>query len=128
MWILALVGSQPFRVATNGNLTLTLEPRLPDWLFTERQTTRLYHDPLDGWGEVSVPKDALAFKLLGRVLVVYRNPRRRPTWGARGVQPIAYRLEYRSGKVVELGCATLAGAHAEAVREGAVRRIDVTLG
>lgn len=127
MWILALVGSQPFRVATNGNLTLTLEPRLPDWLFTERQTTRRYHDPLDGWGEVSVPKDALAFKLLGRVLVVYRNPRRRPTWGARGVQPIAYRLEYRSGQVVELGCATVAGAHAEAVREGAVRRIDVTL-
>ena len=127
MWLLALVGSRPFRVAANGNLTLTLEPRVPDWLFTERQTTRRYHDPLDGWGELSVPKDALAFKLLGRALVVYQNPRRRPTWGARGVQPKAYRLEYRSGQVVEVDAATVGGAHAEAVHKGAVRRLDVTL-
>ena len=127
MWILALVGSQPFRVAEHGRLTLTLEPRLPDWLFTERETTRRYHDPLDGWRDVSIPENALAFKLLGRVLVVYRNPRRRRTWGARGVQPKAYRLEYRDGRAAELEEAALAGAHAEAVREGAVQRIDVTL-
>ena len=127
MWILALVGSQPFRMAVDGRLTLTLEPRLPDWLFTERETTRQYHDPSDGWREVSIPKNALAFKLLGRILVVYRNPRRRRTWGVRGVQPKAYRLEYRDGQVVELDEVAVAGAHAEAVREGAVRRIDVTL-
>ena len=127
MWLLALVGPRPFRVSGNGPLTLILEPRLPEWLFTERETTRRYHDPRDGWRQVSVPKDALAFKLLGCVLVVYRNPRRRRTWGARGVRPIAYRLDYRSGEVVELACATVVGAHAEAVRDGAVRRIDVTL-
>ena len=127
MWILALVGPQPFRVAENGRLTLTLEPGLPDWLFTERETTRRYHDPLDGWCDVSIPENALAFKLLGRVLVVYRNPRRRRTWGARGVQPKAYRLEYRDGRAAELEAAALAGAHAEAVRDGAVQRIDVTL-
>ncbi len=127
MWLLALVGPRPFRVSENGPLTLILEPRLPEWLFTERETTRRYHDPRDGWRQVSVPKDALAFKLLGCVLVVYRNPRRRRTWGARGVRPIAYRLDYRSGEVVELACATVVGTHAEAVRDGAVRRIDVTL-
>ena len=43
------------------------------------------------------------------------------------MQPKAYRLEYRDGQVVELVEAAVAGAHAEAVREGAVRRIDVTL-
>ena len=123
----ALVGSQPFRVAEHGRLTLTLEPRLPDWLFTERETTRRYHDPLDGWRDVSIPENALAFKLLGRVLVVYRNPRRRRTWGARGVQPKANRLEYRDGRAAELEEAAFGGAHAEAVREGAVQRIDVTL-
>ena len=127
MWLLALVGPRPFGVGADGRLRLILEPRLPEWLFTERRTTRRYHDPQDGWRQVTVPKDALAFKLLGCVLVVYRNPRRRRTWGARGVQPVAYRLEYRGGRVVELSVSAVTGAPAEAVRDGAIRRIDVTL-
>ena len=127
MWILAFVGSRPYRVTQDGRLTLTLEPRVPDWLFTERATTRRYHDRVDGWREVSIPANALAFKLLGRVLVVYRNPRRRRTWGTRGVRPRGYRLEYRDGRVAEIEEAEVVGVSAEDVREGLVQRIDVTL-
>ncbi|MFH1725672.1 MAG: cellobiose phosphorylase [Elusimicrobiota bacterium] len=126
IWILAAAGPRPLREGAGGRLELALEPRLPGWLFTRRRCVRRWHDAQDGWLDVEVPANAFAFKLLGRTLVVYHNPARKPTYGPKGARPASYRLEYRDGRTVEAAGA-VASPHAEAVREGAVRRIDVTL-
>ena len=127
IWILAVGGTRPFRIGAHGRLELALEPRLPGWLFTDRGCVRRYYDPQDGWGEVKLPKNVFAFKLLSRALVVYHNKRRKPTYGRAGARPVAYRLEYRDGRTVEIGGKSIAGPHPEAVRQGTVRRIDITL-
>lgn len=125
-WILAMGGLEPFRVG-EGGLELALRPAVPGWLFTEQATTRSYHDG-DGVVALDVPAGALAFKLLGHTLVVYHNPERRSTWGDDAVSPVAWSLTYRDGRVVDLAEDHVPAPHAEAVREGAVRRMDVTLG
>lgn len=128
MWIIAVAGTEPFRLSRSGTLELALEPRLPDWLFTERSVRRRYHDFVDGRQDLRVPKNALAFKLLNRALVVYDNPKRRSTYGRKAVQPVGYVIDYRDGHRVSIEGPTVPSPHAEAVRQGSVRRLDVRLG
>ncbi len=127
MWIVAMAGERPFALDEKGALRLSLAPRLPGWLFTEAPASRFWRDPVDGWQELSVPANSLAFKLLGRALVVYSNPGRKDTFGPRGAGPVAYRLTYRDGRDVRVLGPSVPAPHAAAVRDGAVRRLDVTL-
>jgi len=127
MWILAVAGEEPF-VAGGDGVELRLAPRLPGWLFTAEACRRSYHDPVEGWREAEVLAGGFAFKLCGRTLVVYANPDRKDTWGEAGVRPVRYRVEYRDGRVIELGGGTLSAPHAGDVRAGNVRRLDVSLG
>jgi hypothetical protein len=128
IWILAVAGEHPFRLSPGGELELALEPRLPGWLFTEAACQRRYRDHADGWLAVEIPKNAFAFKLLDRALVVYHDASRAPTYGPDGVCPVAYQLMYRDGRTIDITGATVAATHARAIRDGLVRRIDVTLG
>ena len=128
MWIIAVAGTEPFRLSAGGTLELALAPRLPGWLFTERAVRRRYHDVKDGWQDIRVPKNAFAFKLLNRALVVYDNPQRRSTYGERGVRPIGYVIGYRDGRRESIAGATVPMPHSEAIRLGDVRRLDVQLG
>jgi hypothetical protein len=128
MWIIAVEGTEPFRLSRAGALELALAPRLPGWLFTERASRRRYRDFVDGWQDIRVPKNAFAFKLLNRALVVYDNPLRRPTYGDAGVRPVEYVIEYRDGRRESFEGATVSSPHSEAVREGQIRRLDVRLG
>ncbi len=75
-----------------------------------------------------MPKNAFAFKLLNRALVVYDNPLRRSTYGDEGVRPVEYVIEYHDGRGESFEGDTVPSPHAEAVREGEVRRLDVRLG
>jgi len=127
IWMLAVAGEQPLRIGAHGQLELALKPRLPGWLFTNHACVRSYYDLKEGWCDMNVQRNSFAFKLLGRVLVVYHNEKRKPTFGPRGVKPVLYRLEYRDRMLVEHRGHSLTGPHPEAIRKGAVRRIDVTL-
>jgi len=126
MWIVAVAGERPFRLE-GKELRFALEPRLPGWLFTEQPSRRRYHDPTDGWSEVELGQGAFAFKLLGHTLVVYENRGRLDTFGADGCAVTGYRLSYRDGTTVEVNASGLGSEHAAAIRDGSVRRIDVTL-
>ncbi len=126
MWIVAVAGERPFRLE-GTELRFALEPRLPGWLFTEEPSRRRYHDPTSGWSEVELGQGSFAFKLLGHTLVVYDNRERLDTFGADGCTVTAYRLSYRDGTSVEENASGLGSEHAAAVRDGSVRRIDVTL-
>jgi hypothetical protein len=126
IWILAVAGEHPFRLGAEGGLELVLEPRLPGWLFTDAPSERRFHDRT-GWQTLQTPANAFAFKLLDRALVVYHNASRAETYGPHGVRPTHHQLTYRDGHTVEVAGAIVAAPHAAAVREGAVRRIDVVL-
>jgi hypothetical protein len=128
IWILAVAGEHPFRLASDGTLELALEPRLPEWLFTTEPSTHRFHDRVDGWQDLALPVGAFAFKLMDRALVVYDNAARAATFGSDAIYPVAHRLHYRDGRSVEIAGRTIPGSDALAVREGRVRRIDVTLG
>ena len=128
IWIIAVAGTEPLRLSRAGDLELALAPRLPDWLFTERPVHRRYHDSVDGWQDISVPKNAFAFKLFNQSIVVYNNAQRRSTYGDGGVRPVAHVVEYRDGHCESFEGATVPSPHAEAIRQGTVRKLDVRLG
>ncbi len=128
IWVLAVAGERPFRCDdATGELRLELAPRLPGWLFTTTARTVDYHDPQDGWERITVPKNAFACKFLGRTLVVYHNRARRNTYGKTGVCPVRYVLQYRDGRRVAVDSATVAGQTAHDVRDGLIKRLEVTL-
>lgn len=133
IWILAVAGEKPFAVERDGGgagarLRLNLRPRLPGWLFTKKPIRRRYLDPVEGWREILLPENTFAFKFLGRMLVVYYNPKRRDTFGSAGVVPEEYRLTWRDGRRETFSAVGVRGEAAEQVRTGAVRRIDVYFG
>jgi hypothetical protein len=127
-WTLMVAGPQPFGLGPEGGLELALEPRLPGWLFTRTATTRNYHDPVDGWREVRIPKGCFAFKLLGRCLVTYRNGARLPTYGKRGVGVTSLELHRRDGGAFTIDGPVVPSPYAERVREGGIHQIVAYLG
>ncbi len=106
MWIIMMFGRQPFRVR-DGELRLGLEPALPSYLLEENGTVEAV--------------------LLGDTRVVYHLGEKRDY--IPGEYRIAsYRLRYRDGREESADGEEIAGQAARDVRDGAVERIDVTLG
>jgi hypothetical protein len=117
IWVLMTAGPRPFRMDA-GRLRLQLEPALPGgWFTTEPRDVE--------WrGEaVSIPADSLACAFLGDVLLVYRNPERRNTFGEAGARPVRYVLDGD-----EVAGSAVAGEPARRVRGRHVSRIDAWLG
>jgi hypothetical protein len=106
-------GPQPFLVE-EGQLRLRFDPILPAWLFTRKAQ--------DGF-----PKDSYSAMFLGQVLVTYRNPKRKNTYGRGAARPAEYALTFLDGKTVAVKGAVLPSDLALAVRERRVQRIEVAL-
>ncbi|AOZ92531.1 cellobiose phosphorylase [Paenibacillus crassostreae] len=104
MWRRMMVGNHLF-IMSEGQLTLTLAPALPSWLF-------------DDTGKVS-------FTLLGSTLVTYHNPRRADTFGSHAAKISKMKLLKGEGTIVECGGAIVQGADALAIRDGEVEAIEV---
>jgi hypothetical protein len=98
-----MAGERPFFVQ-NGQLHLTLRPKLPGWLFTED-------------GEIT-------FRFLGSSNVTYHNPRRLDTFEA-DVKPQRIVLRTDTGHRVELRADAIGPPYAVMVRDGQVASIDV---
>ena len=106
MWRVMMAGKKVFSIV-DGELALSLAPALPGWLFDES-------------GYVS-------FTFLGSTEVTYYNPRRADTFGRNGAEIKSLRLEYREGTEVQITGSLLTGEHAEALRGGAIKAIEVVL-
>jgi len=106
---------------------LRLRPIIPDWLFTrQKRSRRYYYD--DGESKlIVIPKNAFAYKFIGKTLVVYHNEERKDTFGDSAATVISYKLSYHDGKQEILSGDVLETAFALDVREGRVDRIDVVL-
>jgi hypothetical protein len=128
IWAHMVAGERPFVLDEGGELRLRLQPILAERFFTTTEGSHSYWDAANGWTEVNVAENGFAFKFMGRVLVIYHNPGRKPTFGQNGVQPMAYTLTYGDGNVVSADEDSLDARLSADVREGRVRQIDVILG
>ncbi len=126
-WTIMTAGPEPFGVTEDGELYLALKPRLAGRLFTTRETTRKYIDPVDGPERIRFRKGAFAFKFLGRSLVVYTNEKRKDTFGPMGCRVSEYTLHYRDGRRQTVCSGRITGSAAHSVRSGEVKRLDAVL-
>jgi len=127
IWTLIVAGEKPFFMDGKGQLMLRLRPIIPDWLFTrQKRSRRYYYD--DGESKlIVIPKNAFAYKFIGKTLVVYHNEERKDTFGDSAATVISYKLSYHDGKQEMLSGDVLDTPFALDVREGRVDRIEVVL-
>ena len=125
LWSFLLFGERPF-VWKDGALSLAFRPNLKAELFSTKART-VHPDGPDAPG-VDLPKDTLAFRFLGRVLVVYHNPSRRDTFGSKALAPVRHEIIFSDGSQEAVEGSSLPSAQAKAVREERVTRLDVYFG
>jgi hypothetical protein len=101
-----MAGSHVFRVE-DGQLTLSLDPVLPGWLFDEH--------------------GKLSFMFLGGTEVTYSNPERENTFGEKKVVIQSMTLIYHDGTVTGISGAFVRGEEAEALRRGEIKQIQAIL-
>lgn len=127
IWLLMTVGQKPFSISGSNKLQFQLEPILPAWLFTQEETKLRYWKGTVGWGEITIPADSFAFHLLGETLVIYHNPKQRPTFGADAVDIHSYRFIYKNGDRREIQGVSIGEPFSKDVRKKEIQRIDILL-
>ncbi|TRZ94115.1 cellobiose phosphorylase [bacterium] len=109
IWLLMNLGKQPFFVNEKNELNLRFSPLLAGWLFNPK--TRSY-----------------AFNFLGKIWVVYRNPKRENTFGKNGARAVKINFNDREGNAVEIPSDTIPHPYAEQIRSLQIKQIDIDLG
>jgi len=102
MWVCMFSGPNPFKVGSNNELSLQLEPALAGWLFKSDGTA--------------------SFKFLGTTTVTYHNPQKLDTWKLE-IKSLA--ITYKDGSIVNVDGSVIAGASAKDIRDANVVSIDV---
>ncbi|WP_226583487.1 cellobiose phosphorylase [Halobacillus litoralis] len=105
MWQVIMTGKEMFGVE-DGELTLKLQPLLPEWLFDEQ--------------------NQVTFTFLGEIEVTYYNQNQKPTFGDKGASVVRYILHDESESTAIDG-QKIQGEWAEKVRDRAFKKIDVIL-
>ncbi|MCG3176530.1 MAG: hypothetical protein MOGMAGMI_01488 [Candidatus Omnitrophica bacterium] len=122
MWLIMHAGPRPYRLDAKGRPELCLEPRLRGEAFTREETVREYYGEDGAITEMRIPRDAVAFLFLGSTLVTYVNPKRRDTYGPKGVRVVSTHFKYE-GRDVRIEGGVIGSPYAEAVRAGKVQSI-----
>ncbi|MCH7589642.1 cellobiose phosphorylase, partial [PVC group bacterium] len=119
IWLLMMLGAQPFRLDQDKKLQFIPEPSLDAWLFTNKKHV---------FQGVLVPKNSLAFVTLKDTLFIYSNPKRKPTFGAKRVKVQRFTLTWRDGRTEEIACGFLRGKSVYDIRQGRVKLVEMQLG
>jgi len=127
IWTLMVAGENPFFLNEKGQLVLKFQPALPGWFFTREKRACGYYGKEGRPKKVVIPKNAFAFKFIGKTLVIYHNQKRKDTFGKGKAEVISYRMKYNDGKEKTVSGDTLETSLARDVREGRVERIDAVL-
>lgn len=126
MMLLMTVGKQPFLLNQDKQLQLNFNPALPGWLFTDKpRKSRLFRDRR--WQEVKFPVNTFSFMFLGSILVTYKNPTRRDTFGSFAVTPQSWIIEEPSGASKTYPADSITGEIAEKIRSRNIRSIVIEL-
>lgn len=116
-WISMLLhmalGASPFRLE-GGALRFQPSPTLAEWLFTR--------EPRSGFNS-----DCFGLKLFGDSWLIYENPKRGATFGARAVSPVAFVLNYSDGAQRTHTGAWLPESLARDLREGKLSSLIIQL-
>ena len=123
MWLLMNVGPRPFFTDAAGGLCLRLAPALHGRFFTKTRR----RVPLGEAAFLEVPAGGYAFLFLGRTPVVYRNPKRKSTFGPGGARIQSVTLVMDDGNVHNFAGDTIPDPHAALVRAGRAKRIEADL-
>jgi hypothetical protein len=107
------LGGAPFQSA-GYDLRFEPKPVLPAWFFTSKATA-------------DFEKDTFGFKLFGKTWVVYKNPRRKPTFGSGAVSPSAFDVEYVDGRIAHFDGPSLPDTAAHDLRDLKIARLFITL-
>ncbi len=105
IWLIMNLGKEPFFLNENNQLNLKLKPALAGWLFNR--------------------KGLYTFKFLRQILVTYRNPKKKDTFGKAGAQIAKIIFRDKDNNPVELGCDTIPHPYAEQIRSGYIKRLDI---
>jgi len=126
IWLLMNVGKDPFTLDSNGVLNFTLKPVLAGWLFTTKKSTEFLWDQKGKCKKIKLPKNTYSFNLFGSIIVVYHNPQRRNTFGAKKPSVKKICLTYANKKKpVIISEEVIAGPYAHDIRDRKIERIDV---
>ncbi len=128
MWLRMNLGHEPFRLDAKGQLEFSLNPVLPDWMFTKEETPRRIQLRDGSTQTITLPKNAYAFVFMSQTLITYMNPKHASTFGPR--RAVVKRMVFLDAqkKQVIVDGNTLGPVHAKALRDGQIRRIDCELG
>jgi len=122
IWTLMNIGKKPFFLNENNELNLRFEPVLASWLFKPVKRGARYHLP-------ELKTDAIyGFNFLGGTWVVYHNPGKKDTFGAKGVKPVSISLLDKLGGSRRIDSPVIPSPLAEDIRQGKMERIDIILG
>jgi len=121
IWTLMNIGAKPFFLNENNELNLRFEPVLASWLFKPVKRGARYHLP-------ELKADAIyGFNFLGGTWVVYHNPGKKDTFGAKGVKPASISLLDKQGASRRIDSPVIPSPLAEDIRQGKMERIDIIL-
>ena len=121
LWTHLFLGATPF-VWEREQLVFRPQPALAkDFFATQARPVQVL-----GRGAV-LPQDSAACALLGHTLLVYSNPKRLDSFGANAATPWRFTLHGNDGSVHTVQGRQLEGAQAQALRDGAFKRVDVEL-
>lgn len=125
MWRIMTVGMSPFTLDGNGKLCMTLDPKLPGWLFTEEAKEGKTYTKS---GEITFtqPENTFAFCLLGGTLAVYHNEKRLDTY-TEEAQITQITLSREGEGDVQISGSVIPEMFAGKVRDGFYNRIDTTI-
>jgi hypothetical protein len=127
MWIFMTAGLNPFFMDGKGQLNFRLSPILRSSFFTKKEEKFACSANSGKKRSVILPASSFAFRFLGKILVIYRNPKRKNTYGAGGVKPVSYTLRYKNKKIKTIAADSLKAPYALDIREGRVEKITADL-
>ena len=126
MWLWMSVGQNPFLLNHRDELCMHFEPALSAQMFTRSKSTAARLNAKGCWECVDLPKSVYAFHFLASTLVVYHNPRRLDIFPDSDYQTEKILLTYDKNKTVCLTDGFVPAPYAQDVRDGKVKRIDVS--
>ncbi|MCF7919399.1 MAG: hypothetical protein K9N06_05750 [Candidatus Cloacimonetes bacterium] len=120
------VGAKPFFINSDNELSFSLKPALPAWLFTtEPRKSQLYINK-KLW-EIEFPAQSFSFMFLSNMLVTYHNPELADTFGTAGVVPVSWLLTDIEGNKSKFTGTVLTGEIAVKIRAGEIARMEIEL-
>ena len=125
--LLMTVGEKPFRIDENGRLVLTFNPVIPAWLFTKKEEEKqlwINNRKL----KRKFAANTFSFMFLGNILVTYKNPLRKDTFGGDGVKPVSAKIKDVKGKISKIKGGLFDEDIALKVRARKIQSIEIELG